>query len=223
VHVGRKKPSLASRTILLVQIRVDLVRNLGKQRQVFASKTRRTSPLISIFVEGGELDLARRSASKTGHLGTSERNGHRGLQFGSADFWSRNSDTFGRERTGVLRVKQNDFRWMRTGGTMVQRESHYGVLTDVGPISFEPKKNERPLDTWKMLNRRSGRSTLSRFGPTAIQFRQELFAGDLIDGWRRQQVRGQLGHHVADVGATISGTEPTGGVIPQLSRVGLTA
>ena len=32
VQVGLKKPSLASRTILLVQIRVDLVRNFGKQR-----------------------------------------------------------------------------------------------------------------------------------------------------------------------------------------------
>lgn len=29
---GLKKPSLASRTVLLVQVRVDLVRDFGKQR-----------------------------------------------------------------------------------------------------------------------------------------------------------------------------------------------
>jgi len=56
---GLKKPSLASRTILLVKVRVDLVRDFGKQRQVFARKTRRTSPFISILIEGGELDFAR--------------------------------------------------------------------------------------------------------------------------------------------------------------------
>jgi len=56
---GLKKPSLARRTILLVKIRVNSVCHLHQERQIFASKTCGTSPFISFFVEGGELDLAR--------------------------------------------------------------------------------------------------------------------------------------------------------------------
>ncbi len=59
VQVGLKKPSLAIRTVLLVQIRMDLVCDFHQQRQVFASKTLGTSPFISFLVEGGELDLGR--------------------------------------------------------------------------------------------------------------------------------------------------------------------
>lgn len=45
--------------VLLVEKRVDLIRDFDKQRQVFAGKTLGTFPLVLfVLVERGELDLA---------------------------------------------------------------------------------------------------------------------------------------------------------------------
>jgi hypothetical protein len=55
-----KKPLLAGgRTVLLVEVGVNLVGHLREKGQVLPRKTLGTFPRLSILVEGGELDLAR--------------------------------------------------------------------------------------------------------------------------------------------------------------------
>jgi hypothetical protein len=56
--VGLKKPCPASgRTVLLVEVGVNLVGHLREKGQVLPRKTLGTFPRLSILVEGGELDL----------------------------------------------------------------------------------------------------------------------------------------------------------------------
>ena len=60
MHGGLKKPWLAGgRTVLLVEVGVNLVGHLREKGQILPSKTLGTFPLLSVLVEGGELDLAR--------------------------------------------------------------------------------------------------------------------------------------------------------------------
>jgi hypothetical protein len=57
---GLKKPCLASgRTVLLVEVGVNLVCDLREKGQILPSKTLGTFPRLSVLVEGGERDLAR--------------------------------------------------------------------------------------------------------------------------------------------------------------------
>src|SRR3990172_3742986 len=49
----------SGRTVLLVEEGVNLVGHLREKGQVLPSKTLGTFPLLSVLVEGGELDLAR--------------------------------------------------------------------------------------------------------------------------------------------------------------------
>ena len=60
VHGWPQETVLASgRTVLLVEEGVNLVGHLREKGQILPSKTLGTFPLLSVLVEGGELDLAR--------------------------------------------------------------------------------------------------------------------------------------------------------------------
>lgn len=60
MQVGLKGTILVSgRTVLLVEVGVNLVGHLREKGQILPSKTLGTLPRLSILVEGGELDLAR--------------------------------------------------------------------------------------------------------------------------------------------------------------------